>query len=55
LTEELLRRGYSESDVHKILGANALRAFREAGEIAKRLRATTAPEVDEIRSERRGR
>jgi membrane dipeptidase len=52
LTEELLRRGYSESDVHKILGANVLRAFREAGEVAKRLRATTPPEVDEIKPEK---
>ncbi len=55
LTDELLRRGYSESDVHKILGANALRAFRQAGEVAKKLRATRAPEVDEIKPEpRRG-
>jgi membrane dipeptidase len=53
LTEELLRRGYSESDVHKILGANVLRAFREAGEVAKRLRATTPPDVDEIEPEKR--
>ena len=28
LTEELLRRGYTETDVHKILGGNVLRAFR---------------------------
>jgi membrane dipeptidase len=55
LTEELLHRGYSESDVHKVLGANALRAFRQAGEVAKRLRATRPPEVDEIKPERRGR
>jgi membrane dipeptidase len=54
LTDELLRRGYSETDIHKILGANALRTFRQAGEVAKRLRATTAPEVDEIKPERRG-
>ena len=54
LTDELLRRGYSETDIHKILGANALRAFRQAGEVAKRLRATTPPEVDEIKPERRG-
>ncbi len=47
LTEELLRRGYSETDVHKILGGNVLRAFREAGKVAKRLQATTAPEVDQ--------
>ena len=42
LTDELLRRGYSETDVHKILGGNVLRAFRQAGEVAKRLRATDA-------------
>jgi membrane dipeptidase len=52
LTDELLRRGYSESDIHKILGANALRAFREAENVAKRLRASAQPEVDEIKSER---
>ena len=46
LTEELLKRGYSESDVHKILGGNALRAFRKAGEVAKELQKTAAPEVD---------
>ena len=54
LTDELLRRGYSESDVHKILGGNVLRAFRQAGQVAKRLRATTPPEVDDIKPERRG-
>jgi membrane dipeptidase len=54
LTDELLRRGYSESDVHKILGSNVLRAFRQAGQVAKRLRATTRPEVDDIKPEGRG-
>jgi membrane dipeptidase len=54
LTDELLRRGYSEADVHKILGGNVLRAFRQAGQVAKRLRATTRPEVDEIKLEPRG-
>ncbi len=43
LTEELLKRGYSESDVHKILGGNVLRAFREAGKASERLRKETAP------------
>ena len=47
LTEELLKRGYSEGDVHKILGGNVLRAFREAGKVAERLRNTTKPEVDQ--------
>jgi membrane dipeptidase len=54
LTDELLRRGYSEADVHKILGGNALRAFRQAGEVATRLRATVPPEVDDIKPEKRG-
>jgi membrane dipeptidase len=53
LTDELLRRGYSEADVHKILGSNVLRAFRQAGEVSKKLRGTRAPEVDEIKPERR--
>jgi len=47
ITEELLKRGYSESDVHKILGGNILRVFREAGRVADRLRKTTQPEVDQ--------
>jgi membrane dipeptidase len=54
LTEELLRRGYSETDVHKILGGNILRAFRQAGRVAKTLQVTTAPEVDEVKPEKRG-
>ena len=54
LTDELLRRGYSEADVHKILGGNVLRAFRQAGEVANQLRASRQPEVDEIKPEKRG-
>lgn len=46
LTDELLRRGYSESDIHQILGGNALRAFREAGRVACELQKTTRPKVD---------
>jgi membrane dipeptidase len=49
-----LRRGYSETDIHKILGGNVLRAFHQAGEVANRLRATTQPEVDEITPGKRG-
>jgi membrane dipeptidase len=52
LTEELLRRGYSEQDIHKILGANVLRAFRGAEVVSRRLRAGTPPEVDEIKPEK---
>jgi len=52
LTEELLNRGHSEADVHKILGGNILRAFRRSGEVAERLRQTTRPEVDRIKPEK---
>ena len=37
LTDELLRRGYSEADVAKVLGGNVLRVFREAERVAARL------------------
>lgn len=47
LTEELLKRGHSDDDVRKILGGNALRAFREAGEVALKLQQTRKPEVDQ--------
>jgi membrane dipeptidase len=52
LTEVLLRRGYSEPDIHKILGSNVLRVFREAGNVARRLRQSTPPEVDELKPEK---
>jgi membrane dipeptidase len=52
LTEELLRRGYSEQDVHKVLGANVLRVFREAEAVSRRLRESTHPEVDQTEPEK---
>ncbi len=52
LTEELLKRGYSEIDVHKILGGNILRAFRVAGKVAKELQKTEPPEVDQPKAEK---
>jgi membrane dipeptidase len=52
LTDELLRRNYSEGDIHKILGGNVLRAFRKAGEVATMLQKTTKPEIDTIKAER---
>ncbi|HEX8098002.1 MAG TPA: dipeptidase [Pyrinomonadaceae bacterium] len=36
ITYELLRRGYSEQDVRKILGENFLRVFAEAERVARR-------------------
>jgi membrane dipeptidase len=50
LTAELLRRGYGERDVKKVLGGNVLRVMREVEDVSKNLRnhrtpsmATTAP------------
>ncbi len=41
IAEELVRRGYSEEDVAKILGGNILRVMAEAEEVARR--SQTAP------------
>jgi membrane dipeptidase len=39
VTEELVRRGYSQTDIEKILGGNILRAMEAAEEAARRLGA----------------
>jgi membrane dipeptidase len=43
LTAELLKRGYSDGDVRKILGQNVLRVLREAEKVSKRLQAERGP------------
>jgi membrane dipeptidase len=43
LTAELLRRGYSDEDVKKILGLNVLRVMREAEKVSKRLQSERGP------------
>jgi len=43
LTAELLRRGYSDSDVKKILGGNVLRAWTQAEHVAARLQKERKP------------
>ncbi|MEZ5344485.1 MAG: dipeptidase [Pyrinomonadaceae bacterium] len=35
VTYEMLRRGYSEKDIRKVLGENFMRAFKKAEEVAK--------------------
>ncbi|MDY7227565.1 dipeptidase [Hyalangium rubrum] len=43
ITEALLARGYSPEQVHKILGGNLLRVFREAERVSRELRAAPPP------------
>jgi membrane dipeptidase len=42
-TAELLRRGYSEADVKKVMGLNALRAMREAERVSATLQNERGP------------
>jgi membrane dipeptidase len=48
LVVELLRRGYSDEDVKKVLGLNLLRVMREAERVAARLQASRPPSVATI-------
>lgn len=48
LTAELLRRGYSERDVRKVLGGNVLRAMRQAEGVAARLQRERGPSTATI-------
>jgi membrane dipeptidase len=43
LTAELLRRGYQEDDVRKILGRNVLRVMREVEAVSRKLQASRGP------------
>jgi membrane dipeptidase len=40
ITEELVRRGYSDADIQKILGENLLRVMTDAERVAVRMRST---------------
>ena len=48
LTAELLRRGYSDEDVKKVLGGNILRVMREVEQVAARLQKRRQPSVATI-------
>lgn len=50
LIVELLRRGYSDDDVKKVMGLNVVRALREAEVVASRLQ-TERPASDAMRRE----
>ena len=45
LTAELLRRGYSDADIRKILGQNILRVMRDVEKVSKRLQSERGPSV----------
>ena len=42
ITQALLDRGYSEKDIHKILGGNLLRVFGEVERVARKMQAEAA-------------
>jgi membrane dipeptidase len=43
ITQALLDRGYSEQDIHKILGGNVLRVFKEVERVSLAMRAEPNP------------
>jgi membrane dipeptidase len=47
ITQALLDRGYSATDIQKILGGNLLRVFREVEAVAKELQAEERPRITE--------
>jgi len=49
LTAELLKRGYSDADVRKILGENVMRVLRDAEKVSKRLQAARGPSAAVIK------
>ena len=49
LTAELMRRGYADADIRKILGLNVLRVMREAEKVSKRLQAERGPSTAVIK------
>ncbi len=48
LTEELIRRGYGDEDIKKILGLNVLRVMRRVEEVAGRLQGARPPSAATI-------
>jgi len=39
ITEALLRRGYSDADIRKILGGNLLRVMEEVEQVSRQMQA----------------
>ena len=43
ITQALMDRGYSSADIHKVLGGNLLRVFREVERVSRNMRASSKP------------
>jgi len=46
ITKALIDRGYSADDIHKILGGNLLRVFREVEKVSQQMQTTSASGVN---------
>jgi membrane dipeptidase len=55
LTAELLRRGYSDEDVKKVLGLNVLRVMRAAEKVSERLASERRPSTIRLQTAVRAR
>jgi membrane dipeptidase len=42
ITQALLERGYSADDIHKILGGNLMRVFREVEGVSREMQAASS-------------
>jgi membrane dipeptidase len=42
ITQALLDRGYTASDIHKILGGNTVRVFKEVERVSREMQAQNA-------------
>ena len=42
ITQALLDRGYSAEDIHKILGGNLMRVFREVEQVSREMQAANS-------------
>jgi membrane dipeptidase len=50
ITQGLLDRGYSEQDIHRILGGNLLRVLRQTEQIAMKLQRERAPSLEVLQT-----
>jgi membrane dipeptidase len=49
LTAELLRRGYTDDDVKRVLGLNLLRVMKKAEDVAARLQEKRGPSAEKMK------